>query len=87
MGDGGQHIKHFHSLSYSTIKQRRRNSIMPEIVGFRRHNWAQIEAALCVSDMGGCFGFDYRDTGWTSSDIVVDYTSSHQCEKIGFFWP
>ena len=29
--------------------------------GLRRPNWAQIEAELCVSDLGGLFfGFDYR---------------------------
>ena len=33
----------------------------PELEGFRRPNLTQIEADLCVSDMGKLvFGFDYR---------------------------
>ena len=49
--------------SHHTIKQISQNGctiITPELEGFRRPNWAQIEADHCVSDMGGLvFGFDY----------------------------
>ena len=60
------------------LKQIRKKNvctiITPELEGFRRPNWAQIKADLCVSNMGGLvFGFDY----WVAqrSDIVVGYTS------------
>ena len=47
-----------------TIKQISQNGctiITPELEGFKRPNWAQIEADLCVSDMGGLvFRFDHR---------------------------
>ena len=41
---------------HHTIKQISQNgctNIPPELEGFRRPNWAQIKADLCVSDMGG----------------------------------
>ena len=55
------------TLSLSVLlKQIRKNActiITPELEGFGRPNWAQIEADLCVSNMGGLvFLFDYRVT-------------------------
>ena len=49
------------SLSdYKANKKKAFNGITPELEGFRRPNGAQIEADLCVSDMGGLvIGFDY----------------------------
>ena len=62
-------------------KKKLCHSITPELQGFRRPNWAQIEAELCVSDLGVFFLFDYRSTGWQRSDVVVGYTS-HTIKEI-----
>ena len=37
------------------ISQNGCTNITPEVEGIRRPSWAQIEADLCVSDMGGYF--------------------------------
>ena len=58
------------------LKQIRKNSctiITPELEGFKRPNWAQIKAELCVHDLGGYF-LDLT-TGWLRNDAVVGYTS------------
>ena len=51
------------SLLSVLLKQIRKNSctiITPELEGFRRPNWAQIKADLCVSNVSELvFGFDY----------------------------
>ena len=53
--------------SYHYIKSKQERSfyhrITPELEGFKRPDWAQIEAELCVSDLGWLFFldlFDYR---------------------------
>ena len=48
--------------------------MMPELECFRSPNWAQIEAEICVSDVGGLLFLDFT-TGWPRSDVVVGYTS------------
>ena len=64
-----------------TIKQISQNGctiITPELEGFRRPNWAQIEADLCVSDIGRLvFGLT---TGWPRNDIyyTCTYTYSYR---------
>ena len=52
---------HAVSLYIKQIRKKVCHSITPNREGFRRPNWAQIEAELYVSDLGGLFfGFDYR---------------------------
>ena len=51
------YINRYNKANKKTVCHR----IMPQLEGFRRPHWAQIEAELCVSDQGGLiFGFDYR---------------------------
>ena len=74
--------------SSHTIKQISQNSctiITPELEGFRRPNWAQIKADLCVSNMGGLVL--NLTTGWPRSDVVVGFTSGYNThyEYINLF--
>ena len=49
------------SIHKANNKKKLCHCITPEPEGFRRPNWAQIEAKLCVSDLDGLgSGFDYR---------------------------
>ena len=41
-------------MSFSYHKANK-NRITPKLEGVGRPNWAQIEAELCVSDLGGLF--------------------------------
>ena len=46
---------------YKANKKKLCHRITPKIEGFKRPNWAQTEAELCVSDLGGLFfGFDFQ---------------------------
>ena len=44
-----------------------------EVEGFRRPKLAQIEAYVCVSDLGGFLS--------RKSDVVVDYTSLYHIDE------
>ena len=70
---------------YIYIKQIRKkvcHSITPELEGFRRPNWAQIVAEVCVSDLGGLFfGFDYWVAQTRRSRGLYCYTSVYKANK------
>ena len=60
MSDLGRLFFGFDYVGYTSskinqIRKKLCHSITHELEGFRRSNWAQIEAELCVSDLGGLF--------------------------------